>query len=119
MKVCPGRINVCPLSLVILLFLSVGAHAQKMVLDKKWHHVRIGTDREWMDFPLHAEDSQLVIHFNLKDAAAYQTISLRQKDIGQEWEGELNGIKLGTLPLDEKDMISYFAIPSGILKSGS
>ena len=77
---------------------------------------RMGTIREWNDFPPEAENNPLIIHFDVKDSSGPGTISLRQYDISREWEVLLNGKSLGYLMLDEKDMISYFEIPTGSLK---
>jgi hypothetical protein len=99
-------------------FLCSTASAQKHVLDEKMHHLRKGVNPEWDEFPLHAEDSQLVIHFkslvNTEDA----TIYLRQYDVSQGWQVLLNNKKIGELTLDEKDMMSYFTIPRGSLSAG-
>ena len=68
-------------------------------------------------FPFKAEDSQLVMHFDVKSEILLGTISLRQFDISQLWQVSLNGRLLGPLPVDEKDMIVYFELPAGLLRT--
>ena len=81
------------------------------------HHIRKGKSREWYDFPRQSKDSQLIIHFNVKDPFLESTISLRQYDINLDWEVTINGKNLGNLAADEKDMISFFDCKAGILKA--
>lgn len=55
-----------PCLLIFIFILLCGtACAQKQALDNRMHHLRKGTDREWSSFPLHAKDSQLIIHFKM------------------------------------------------------
>ena len=107
-----------------MLFLTLGLHslhafAQNKTLDSKLHHLRKGSVREWSEFPALAKDSVLIVKFNLTAVPGEACISLRQYDVNQSWVLTLNGIKLGELEQDEKDMMRYFQIPSGSLKKGS
>ncbi len=107
-----------------LLFLTFGlnflqAFSQNKMLDSKLHHLRKGFVREWSEFPVLAKDSILIVKFNLTTVPGEACISIRQYDVNQSWVFTLNGTKLGELEQDEKDMISYFQIPSGSLKKGN
>ena len=82
------------------------------------HHLRKGLNPEWNEFSRIAEDSQIVIHFQSTVNIENATIYLRQYDVNQSWQVLLNDKKIGELTIDEKDMISYFTIPSGLLRSG-
>ena len=102
--------------LPIFILLCGTVTAQKQVLDNKMHHLRHGTQREWNDFPFKAEDSQLVMHFDVKSEILLGTISLRQFDISQLWQVSLNG-RLDHCRLMKKDMIVYFELPAGLLRT--
>lgn len=100
---------------LIAILSCLAASAQKQELDNSMHHLRKGTTRQWIDFPLHAKDSQLVVIFDVGDTAAPGTIFLRQFDVSQQWEVMLNETKLGNLTVDENDMSTYFEFSSGTL----
>src|SRR5688572_24728612 len=106
------------LSLVIMGFLSLPAFGQHHVLDRTMHYVRNTAAREWSEFPAEVNERSLVITFSSKKNAAEQTLSLRQYDVKQTWKVLINGKDIGTLLLDEKDMITYFLISPGILLDG-
>lgn len=102
----------CYLFLVWTPIITVG---QPQVLSQEFVHLRDGVQREWSSFPLHAKDSQLIIHFKTTNVSHYQTLSLTQADVNHTWEVSLNGNPLGNLQSDEKYMRSYFSIPTGSL----
>jgi len=95
--------------------LPLAASSQQQVLYNAMHHLRNGSAREWSSFPEHAKDSQLTLTFNLQETSAPATILLRQADVLHDWKVSLNGRSLGNLTVDEKDMLSYFEIPQGVL----
>jgi hypothetical protein len=106
------------LPLVILGFLSLSAFGQHHVLDRTMHYVRNNAAREWSEFPAEVNERSLVITFSSKKNAGEQTLSLRQYDVKQTWKVLINGKDIGMLPLDEKDMITYFPLFPGILLDG-
>ncbi len=93
-------------------------YAQRQVLDNKMHHLRWGTKQEWTEFPRQVESSKLIVHFSSTFNALNRAIFLRQYDVSKTWQILLNDYRLGTLTVDEKDMISYFNIPKGYLREG-
>jgi len=95
------------------------AQAQNQVLDTKMHNLRMGSTREWADFPVNVNDSQLVIYFDVKDTVSSGSIELRQFEVKQIWEVRLNQTKLGQLTVDEKDMRTYLPVPKDVLKKKS
>ncbi len=102
--------------LLVSALICGSAHAQRQVLDTKMHNLRLGSTREWSDFPAHVRDSQLIIYFDVKDTVSSGSIELRQFEVKQIWEVLLNQTKLGQLNIDEKDMRTYLHIPKALLK---
>jgi hypothetical protein len=78
-------------------------------------HLRDGIKQEWSSFPLHAKDSQLVIHFKTNNISNSQTLALTQSDVNHSWKVTLNGIFIGMLGQDEKKMFSYYPVPPATL----
>lgn len=92
--------------------------AKEVVLDAQLHHLRIGPQREWSEFPEQAEGPSLTLRFNAEANAGEQTLRLRQQDVKQTWKVLLNGKELAKLASDENDQVIYLAVPAGTLKSG-
>jgi hypothetical protein len=99
-------------------FFSLHASAQQQVIDRTMHHIRNAGSREWSEFPADVNETSLSIEFISKGNAAEQTLLLRQYDVKQTWKILVNGEDVATLPSDEKDMITYFSLPAGILLDG-
>lgn len=99
----------------------LGGHCvgQKLFLDSTMHHLRNVEPREWSEFPLKAEGRDLTVRFNVVVSPTPMTISLRQYDVKQRWTVSVNEKPVGTLEVDEKDLIAYFEIPAGILHDGN
>lgn len=108
------------LFLLIPLCLSLRTHcySQKQVLDSTMHHLRNGETREWSEFPIQANEKQLLIHFPSQTNLSDQTLYLRQYDVKQNWRVLINDHDVGPLVSDEKDMITYFTIPARALLNG-
>ena len=107
------------LILCLLANNCVFCYGQQLVLDKSLHHLRNGQPREWSEFPLDAKEKELSIQFAASTNKSEQTLSLRQYDVKQDWRVLLNGNDLGSLVTDEKDMMVYLTIPTGILREGT
>lgn len=88
------------------------------VLDERLHHLRIGSEREWTEFPEQAEGDALEVSFTAPTNMSEQSLRLRHRDIKQTWKLSLNGRELGTLPIDENDMVTVWAIPPQTLRTG-
>ncbi len=92
------------------------AVAQHRVLEPKLVHLRSGIEREWSEFPETAHGQRLDVTFALTKNDAEQTLFVRQQDVKQAWNVLLNGKKLGTLTVDENDMVVTFSVPaSGLM----
>src|SRR5688500_1306978 len=89
------------------------------VLDTGWHHLRNAEPREWTEFPEKASQAKLSLTFASAPNAGERTLSVRQYDVRQNWRVFLNGKSLGSLVADEKDLLSYLAIPSGALQTNN
>ncbi|MBK8506024.1 MAG: PHP domain-containing protein [Saprospiraceae bacterium] len=109
-------ISVC-FGLSILAFSDVFVSSQ-LVLTEQLHHLRIGREREWTEFPEKQEATHLELKFEGRDNRSEQTIRLRQQDVKQAWRLELNDKELGQLAVDENDMVIYFGVPAGLLTDG-
>jgi len=108
------------LLLASLLAASQGSFLQaaNLVLDSELHHLRIDGPREWSEFPEAPEADHLEIRFEARENESEQTLRLRQQDVKQAWRVLLNGAELGRLQPSEDDMVVYFAVPAGALRSG-
>jgi hypothetical protein len=93
--------------------------AGEQVLSDGLHHLRLGKQREWTEFPQQAQAERLTLQFDAKANAAEQTLRLRQQDVKQTWRVMLNEKELGKLALDENDTVIYLPVPPGRLVDGS
>lgn len=78
-------------------------------------HLRPEGPREWDEFPEQPDAQQLEFTFDAASNDAEQTLRLRQQDVKQTWQIDLNGKNLDQLHRDETDMVVCFAIPPGTL----
>ena len=92
--------------------------AANLVIDGDLHHLRIEGPREWSEFTETPEAGHLEIRFEARENRSAQALRLRQQDVKQAWRVLLNGRELGRLPSDEDDMVVYFPVPAGALRSG-
>jgi len=111
-----------PLAVLFLLPLLIvvpsAALAADLVVSDRMHHLRSKADREWAEFPAAAEGTELVLAFDAKPNEAPSTLRLRHRDLKQLWRVTLNGKEIARLPLDEADIITYWAVPPGTLREG-
>lgn len=102
-----------------LILQSESAQCEERVLEAKLKHLRVGQEREWASFPQTAQGTSLTISFQAKTNNSEHTLRLRQQDVKQTWNVTLNGKRVGRLPRDENDMVVYFPLPAGTLKTGT
>src|ERR1700752_4260 len=100
------------------VFIGFNAFSQKQMLDASMHHLRNGNPEEWKNFSKLPADTQLVFNFPSNINSTEYTISLRQSDVKQSWQGLLNNQLLTLLVIDGNDMKVYFRVPPGSLLSG-
>lgn len=103
----------------LLIALLPPASAPDLVITRQVHHLRSGADREWADFPERAEGAELVLAFDAQANAAEHTLRLRHRDLKQPWQVLLNGKAIARLPLEEADLLTYWAVPAGTLREGT
>ena len=104
----------------LIVFLIPGiTKGQHQILKSESIHLRDGQQQEWSSFPLEAKDSLLQIRFQAKKEPGESTLALTQSDINHSWKVMLNDNLLGRLVIDEKQMVTYFTIPPGILKKNN
>jgi hypothetical protein len=101
-----------------LLASSLPVTAAERILDAQLHHLRVGVEREWSDFPEQAEGPRLATSFQAHPNDVEHSLRLRQQDVKQTWRVSLNQKQLGTLLLDENDTVVSFAVPPGGIKDG-
>ncbi|MBD0378503.1 MAG: hypothetical protein ICV51_23100 [Flavisolibacter sp.] len=102
-----------------LLLFKNQLQAQQQVIDSQFHYLRNGIKPEWKEFARVVPQRQLTLYFTTQANEKEQTLRLRQYDVNQRWKVLLNDHALGTLTVDENDMITYLVIPAGTLLTGS
>ena len=83
------------------------------------HHLRNQAPREWSDFPQDAEGKVLNLMFPGQPNPGEVTLLVRQQDVKQNWRVMLNDRQLGTLVIDENDMVLAFAIPANAIRQSN
>ena len=101
---------------LIVFFIPFVTKGQQQILKSESIHLRDGQQQEWSSFPIEAKDSLLQIRFQTKRESGESTLAITQTDVNHPWMVLLNERVLGRLVIDEKQMVTYFTIPPGILK---
>ncbi len=94
------------------------AAPERRVIEPKLLHLRSGIEREWSEFPETPDGQHLDVTFVSQPNAAEQTLFVRQQDVKQTWNVVLNEKRIGTLTIDENDLVVAFAIPAQGLVDG-
>ncbi len=112
-------LRVCCLLLLIASDLFADeAPPARWLIEPKLLHLRSGSELEWSEFPETPDGQRLEVAFAAKQNAAEQTLFVRQQDVKQSWNVVLNEKRIGTLTIDENDMVVAFAIPAQGLVDG-
>ncbi len=114
----PAWFNVLTLVLLFFGLQSTAPLTPDQVVTDRMHHLRSGSAREWSVFPDRAESTELVLAFQAESNARERTLRLRHRDLKQSWRVLLNGAEIASLPVDEADMITHWAIPAGRVTTG-
>jgi hypothetical protein len=113
----PTKRTVC---FVVLLLAGCAAPERPWKsLDEKVYHLGTAGQPEWLEFandPPHGRD--LNVSFPAEPNVTERTLLLLQNNVKYAWSLNLNGKKLGQLPLYEIPIVSAFALPPGALKTG-
>ncbi len=94
------------------------AASEAQVLEPRLKHLRLGGPREWTTFAETPEGERLEVKFNSPANDREWTLQLRQQDVKQTWSVLLNGDRIERLPVDENDMVVYFALSAGAIRQG-
>lgn len=81
-------------------------------------HLRADGPREWATFAKSPDGERLERTFEATPNDDSWTLSLRQQDVKQTWEVQLNGNSLGTLTRDENDLRHDFEVPPAAIIDG-
>jgi len=103
---------------LILMVPTLDAQINIIQLDSDLHHLRTTDTREWSEFPPNADQEELRIQFSAEKNQTEFTLQVRQLNVKQNWQIELNNSHLSNLHLNENDLTVYFPIPAGTLKNG-
>jgi hypothetical protein len=106
------------LRIVFLCLLGGSAYSQSLILTDRLHHLRNGSEPQWEEFSGTSEGDRLRLNFKMESGSREHCLALRQYNVNEAWKVLLNNQVLGELTLDEKDMLSYFSISKGLLRSG-
>lgn len=104
---------------IVLILAAADARGQapSRVLDPGTHHLRVTEDREWASFARTPDADALEIPFSAESEADTLTLSLRQEDVKQGWQVDLNGRSLGALVRNEQPLKTYLAVPRSALRT--
>jgi hypothetical protein len=117
-RVCGVLIRSWILAIAASASFALPLRASEQVLSDRLHHLRVGEQREWAEFPERAEAERLLLRFNAERNAVEHTLRLRQQDVKQAWRVLLNEKELGKLALDENDTVICLPVPPGRLMDG-
>ncbi len=110
-----------PLTTLLLLLTAVfQLRAQVRVLDAKRYHLGTEGFPEWQEFAGKKPHGRMLeIRFVAQPNASEQTLLIRQRDVKQGWQVQLNGRRLGSLVTQEAQLIHALAVPPGALRDGT
>jgi putative heme-binding domain-containing protein len=103
----------------VLLVAITPASAAERFVTERLHHLRVGGNREWSEFPPQAEASRLQLSFDAEKNAAEATLRLCQQDVKQVWKVRVNQTDVGKLLQDENDTVLFLPLPPGTLRTGA
>jgi len=98
--------------------MSAAAQDRIKINDRMWHLGRAG-QAEWEEFAISPPDAlRLDLPFVATVNQRESTLFIRQDDVRYDWKVELNGKPIGNLFTMEADLVSSFAVPTGLLREG-
>ncbi|MAX40960.1 MAG: hypothetical protein CME33_30845 [Gimesia sp.] len=104
--------------LFCLLITSTVLAAEPLIITEQLLHLRPSGDREWTTFPEKPQADELNIRFEAEANPGETALLLRQQDVKQTWNVELNGKVLGKLVRHEQDQQLLLPVPPKSLKTG-
>lgn len=107
-------------TLALLLSATLPVHAQVRVLDATQYHLGTEGFPEWQEFAGKKPHGRMLeVRFEAQANAAEQTLLIRQRDVKQGWQVQLNGRRLGSLVTQETSIVHVLAVPPGALRDGT
>src|SRR5262245_17832601 len=89
------------------------------VIDARLHHLGTSGKPEWQEFiGKRPEGQRFDLRFQARTNLTENTLFIRQDDVKEEWNVELNGKKIGKLFQMEADLIQTLALPQGSIQDG-
>jgi hypothetical protein len=110
------RVTIC--KTMVLLLWGLPLFGQRIFSDNKVRHLRNGDRQQWAEFSGTPDGSQLTLAFDAKVVPGPQSLFVRHYSVELDWMVTINDQKLGKLSEDEKDMVSFFEIPAGLIREG-
>ncbi|MFK7844099.1 MAG: CehA/McbA family metallohydrolase [Rhodothermales bacterium] len=108
----------CIALFIIALCTTHSLYAQPIIIDQELKHLRFGSEPEWTSFSEAVDGQEWISRFQAEANDEPFTLRLRQQDVKRQWRIVLNDTDLGTLRINENDMVRYWPIPPGALISG-
>ena len=94
--------------------------AAPRILDAGSYHLGTEGFPEWLEFVGSKPHGRMLeIRFEAQRNATEHTLLLRQRDVKQGWQVQLNGRRLGNLVTQETPLVHALAVPPGALRDGS
>ncbi len=103
--------------IVFFCWVPVLSYGQVIILTDRLHHLRNGSQPQWDEFSVENEGNRLRLTFSAEPGNQEKCLALRQYNVNEKWKVLFNEQLLGELVLDEKDMLSYFSIPKGLIRA--
>ena len=104
--------------LICLIFAETVTSAEPLIITEQLVHLRHSGDREWATFPEQAQGKELLLRFKAESNSGETALFLRQQDVKQTWNIELNGKIQGKLVRQEQDQQLLIPVPPETLKTG-
>jgi len=103
----------------LVWLMALGAPSHAAVLHARTVHLRSGDQPEWEQFATRTPDGpRLDLTFNAPRNDTEATLFIRQDEVRQDWNVELNGKRIGRLFTMEADLVHTIGVPAGALKEG-
>ncbi|ODS82768.1 MAG: hypothetical protein ABS46_07970 [Cytophagaceae bacterium SCN 52-12] len=115
----PTRMPVAGMLLITCLLLPGYLSAQKVFEDNRRYHLRYGKEPQWGDFGTAPYGTHLDLVIPVSEPDENFSLLIRHYGVMLDWLVLLNDSIVGKLEVDEKDMISCYDIPAGILVPGN
>ena len=107
-------------TMVLLLSAALPLRAQVRVLDAARYHLGTEGFPEWREFVGKKPHGRMLeVRFEAQANVTEQTLLIRQRDVKQGWQVQLNGRRLGSLVTQETLLVHALAVPPGALRDGT